>query len=112
MKQKKLAILKDEALSNKKYREAMEVPYYNKGRTVADVPLKSWQDGNRDVLRPDTLWADDRYADISNEEVKAAKERVQKRRAASPAKLVQLPVYDRAYEVPSKEVPLYSVWWW
>lgn len=51
----------------------MEVPYYNKGRTVADVPLKSWQDGSRENLRPDTLWADDRYADITSEEVKAAK---------------------------------------
>jgi hypothetical protein len=76
LKQKKLAILKDEALSNKRYREVMEVAHYNKGRTVADVPLKSWQDGNRENLRPDTLWADDRYADITADEVKAAKERV------------------------------------
>ncbi len=66
----------------------MEVATYNKGRTVADVPLRSWRDGNRDVLRPATLWADDRYADITPEEVKAAKERVKRRREANPVKLV------------------------
>ena len=32
---------------NKKYHNVMTVPSYNKGRTVADVPLKSWEDGNR-----------------------------------------------------------------
>ena len=36
----------------------MDVPYYNKGRTVADVPLRSWVDGTRERLRPDTLYAD------------------------------------------------------
>jgi hypothetical protein len=45
----------------------MEVSAYNKGRSVADVPHKSWEDGSRNVLRPDTLWADDRYADITKE---------------------------------------------
>ena len=36
---------KIEAQANKKYREAMEVPDYNKGRTIADVPNKRWSDG-------------------------------------------------------------------
>lgn len=109
LKEKKLAILKEEALSNKKYKEVMEVPHYNKGRTVADVPHKSWQDGNRDHLRPDTLWADDRYADITKEEIEAAKARVKQRRQANPQKRSELPTYDRTYEVPPKEIPLYSV---
>lgn len=62
----------------------MKVPGYNKGRTVADVPLKSWADGTPDMLRPNTLWADDRYADVTDDEIKAAQERVNKRRAANP----------------------------
>lgn len=66
----------------------MEVSSYNKGRTVSDVPLKSWEDGSRHNLRPNTLWADDRYADITAEEIKAAKERVNKRRQAYPQKRV------------------------
>lgn len=45
----------------------MEVPSYNQGRTVADVPLRSWEDGERQNLRPATMWADDRYADITKE---------------------------------------------
>lgn len=34
-------------MSNKKYHDVMSIPDYNKGRTVADVPLKSWQDGTK-----------------------------------------------------------------
>ena len=82
MKERKLSHLKVEALNNKKYREVMDVPSYNKGRTVANVPLKSWVDGSRQNLRPNTLWADDRYADVTQEEVDAAKERIKKRREA------------------------------
>jgi hypothetical protein len=32
-------------MNNKKYKESMEVPLYNSGRTVANVPRKSWSDG-------------------------------------------------------------------
>jgi hypothetical protein len=32
-------------MNNKKYRESMEVASYNVGRTVANVPRKSWADG-------------------------------------------------------------------
>ena len=109
LKERKLAQLKDEALTNLKYREVMEVPSYNKDRTVADVPLRTWSDGNRHNLRPNTLWADDRYADVTEAEIKAAKERVKKRREANPTAKAQIPVYNREYEVPPRQIPLYSV---
>lgn len=60
----------------------MEVPDYNKGRTVANVPLKSWSDGERSKLRPNSMWADDRYADITQQEINDAKERIRKRNEA------------------------------
>jgi hypothetical protein len=66
----------------------MDVPFYNKGRTVADVPLRNWKDGARENLRPDTMWADDRYVDVTKEEIQAAKERVKRRRQANPAERV------------------------
>ena len=50
-------------MNNQKYRKVMEIPSYNQGRTVADVKGRSWFDGS--ALRPSTLWADDRYADIT-----------------------------------------------
>jgi hypothetical protein len=80
----------------------MDVPYYNKGRTVADVPLRSWVDGTRERLRPDTLYADDRYHDITQEEVVAARERVKKRRQSNPEPRASFPTYDRTYEVPPR----------
>lgn len=54
-------------MANKKYKDVMSIPSYNKDRTVADVPLRSWADGNKHNLRPNTLWADDRYADVTAE---------------------------------------------
>lgn len=63
MQSNKLATLKQEGMNNQKYRKVMEVPSYNKGRTVADVPRRSWAHGS--YYRPPTLWADNRYADIT-----------------------------------------------
>lgn len=73
MKDNRSLMLKLEAQANKKYKKVMEVPEYNKGRTVADVPSKSWADGERSKLRPNSIWADERYVDITQQEVDEAK---------------------------------------
>lgn len=65
--------LKLEAQSNIRYREAMEVKDYNRGRTIADIPNKTWSDGERSKLRPNSMWADDRYVDITQKEIDEAK---------------------------------------
>lgn len=100
LKESKLQQLKMEGLNNQKYRKVMEVPSYNRGRTVADIPQKTWADGLPGNCRPSTLWADDRYADVTEDEIKAAQERVNKRRAANPEKPYHNESYDRKYEVP------------
>jgi len=82
MKDNQRLRLKLEAQANLKYRRAMEVSDYNNGRTVADVPAKVWSDGERSNLRPNSIWADDRYVDITQKEVDEAKERVKRRNAA------------------------------
>ena len=82
MKDNQRLKLKLEAQANLKYRRAMEVPDYNQGRTVADIPLKRWSDGERSSLRPNSIWADDRYVDITQKEVDQAKERVKRRNLA------------------------------
>lgn len=51
----------------------MEVPSYNQGRSVANVPRRSWVDGTANHLRPDSMWIDDRYVDITQAEVDQAK---------------------------------------
>jgi hypothetical protein len=73
MKRKKLNFLRIEALNNQKYRKAIEVASYNEGRTVANVPRKSWTDGTSEKLRSDSMWIDDRYVDITQSEVDQAK---------------------------------------
>lgn len=49
-------------MANTRYRDCMQVSEYNKGRTVADVSNKDYIDGTRKYLRPDTMWADERYS--------------------------------------------------
>ena len=60
----------------------MEVAGYNQGRTVANVPKKTWVDGTASNLRPDSMWIDDRYVDITQAEIDQAKQRVQARNQA------------------------------
>lgn len=80
--EKKKQLDKIEAIQTLQYRSVLEVSAYNKGRTVKDVSDKTWADGHRDVLRPDTIWADERYTNINQAEVNEAKKRVAARDAA------------------------------
>ena len=105
-----MLIQKLEAQANNKYKKVTEVADYNQGRSVADLPRKSWSDGERTKLRPNSIWADDRYADITQQEIDEAKERVRKRNLAKghvPDNSVHVQTYDRTYEAPSTKVPLY-----
>lgn len=60
----------------------MEVSKYNEGRTVANVSGKTWIHGSRKYLRPDSMWADDRYANVTLEEVEEAKARYNARKSS------------------------------
>jgi len=66
---------KVQLIQKAEYDRAMAVSSYNEGRTVADISNKTHVHGTRHHLRPDTLWADERYANVTRDEVKAAKER-------------------------------------
>jgi hypothetical protein len=110
MKDNQRLKLKLEAQANLKYRRSTEVAEYNQGRTVADVPLRSWTDGERSRLRPNSIWADERYIDITQKEVDEAKERVRRRnlsRGHQADTSVHIAPYDRVYEAPSTKTPLY-----
>ena len=39
----------------------MSVSDYNKGKSVSDLKLKTWEYGKGGQLRSDTVWQDDRY---------------------------------------------------
>lgn len=79
IKEKNRFLMKVRAIQNDQYRRAMVVPEYNKGRSISDVPDKTWIDGTRTFLRPDTMWADERYAKITQAEINEAKQRVKDR---------------------------------
>lgn len=55
----------------------MEISDYNKNRSVVDVPQKTWLHGTRKYLRPDTMYADERYAKITQKEINEAKKRIE-----------------------------------
>lgn len=88
----------------------MEVSAYNQGRTVANVPRRSWADGTSTKLRSDSMWTDDRYVDIGQEEIDQAKLRVQQRNIDKGHIFdtsANLEGYDRTYENPPQKTPLY-----
>ena len=77
LRKTKLTNQKHRLIQLQDYRRALEVSEYNKGRTVADVdPKKTYIDGTAKYLRPDSMWADERYANVTKEEILAARERL------------------------------------
>ena len=61
LREKKKWLLRAEVIDNETYRRAMEVSDFNRGRSVTDLQLKSWDYGVARNLRSDSLWQDDRY---------------------------------------------------
>lgn len=54
----------------------MEIADYNKGRSIKDIDhSKRYKDGLRANLRPNTMWPDERYIDVTLDEVIEAKKR-------------------------------------
>lgn len=87
------------AIDERVYREAMKVSDYNQGRTIANVSSKTWRDGERDKLRPDSMYADDRYSNVTQADIDASKARIEKKKAAGkintvPQAINPNPPYD------------------
>ena len=61
LREKKKWYLRAEVIDNQTYKRAMSVGDYNKGKTVTDLQLKTWEYGKGGNLRSDSLWQDDRY---------------------------------------------------
>ena len=113
LRQGKLFEQKVRIIQREEYKTAMEVPEYNKGRTVADVDgRKRWVDGTAARLRPDSLWADGRYAGVTEDDIQEARRKVQARQAKEGYKQSDKLRYpkpiDPVYEVFSVEKPLYE----
>jgi len=79
MREKDRFFAKVRAIQNNQYHEVMKIAPYNEGRTIADVADRTWADGTRHHLRPDTMWPDERYTKITQREIDEAKERVRQR---------------------------------
>lgn len=62
-------------IQDNQYREAINVSPYNVGRTVSDVSNKTYVHGTAKYMRPDTMWNDDRYSEVTQDEIDAAKVR-------------------------------------
>ena len=57
--EKKKWYARAEVIDNETYRRAMEVSDFNRGRSISDLKLKTWDYGQ--TLRSDSLYEDDRY---------------------------------------------------
>lgn len=54
LKEKKKWYLRAESIDNETYKRAMTVSDYNRGRSVSDLTLKTWDYGK--TLMTDSLW--------------------------------------------------------
>lgn len=94
------------------YNRAMEVSDYNKGRSVTDVfEWKRYEHGMRKNLRPDTFWADERYVNVSQEDIDKATVRHQARMeklAPKSKEIYKQPPIDLVYSNTKTQKPLYS----
>ena len=61
LREKKKWYLRAEMIDNDTDKRAMTVSDFNKGRSVSDLKLKTWDYGKTANLRSDSLWQDDRY---------------------------------------------------
>ena len=61
LQEKKKWYLRAEVIDNQTYKRAMTVSDFNKGKSVSDLTLKTWEYGKGGNLRSDSLWQDDRY---------------------------------------------------
>jgi hypothetical protein len=61
LKEKKKWFARAHAIDNATYKRAMTVSSFNKGRSVADLELKTWAYGCRSNMRTDSIWDDNRY---------------------------------------------------
>ena len=61
LQEKKKWYLRAEVIDNQTYKRGMSVSDYNKGKSVSDLTLKTWEYGKGGNLRSDSLWQDDRY---------------------------------------------------
>ena len=61
LREKKKWYLRAECIDNETYKRAMKVGDYNRGRSVSDLHLKTWDYGKTANLRSDSLWQDNRY---------------------------------------------------
>lgn len=64
LREKKKWYLRAEVIDNETYKRAMVVGDYNKGKSVSDLELKTWDYGKTANLKSDSLWQDDRYNPI------------------------------------------------
>ena len=114
MRNQKLMRAKHRQIQLADYRKAIEVSDYNKGRTVADVPLNVTKfTGSRHNLRPDTMWADERYINVTPEEIEAAKiklgEHEKKIAARLNPKIHEVPHIDSNRQYKKNEnMPVYA----
>lgn len=61
LREKKKWTLRAEVIDNQTYKRAMQVSDYNKGRSVSELTLKTWEYGKGGNLRSDSYWQDNRY---------------------------------------------------
>jgi hypothetical protein len=113
MRNNKLQKQYHQLIQKKEYNEATTVSDYNQGRSIQEVAdWKRYIHGTRAHLRPDTIWADERYINVTQEEIDAAKvrhqARIEKMGGKGKKEIYKRPPISQVYSNSYTEKPLYS----
>lgn len=66
MRKQKIKNMIARSIQTNEMKSALSVPSYNEGRSIKDVDgSKTKIHGTRKYLRPDTMWADERYVNVN-----------------------------------------------
>lgn len=72
---------KAKQIQREEYKQAMKIGEYNRNRTMQDVSRNvSYTDGMAKNLRPDSMWVDDRYSNITQKDIDRVKAKLAKKR--------------------------------
>lgn len=79
----------------------MQVAEYNKGRSMRDVDgSKRKIHGTKAYVRPDTIWADERYLNVTYEEIMEARKKLAEKEGKKDFKdIYKRPDYDWRFSV-------------
>ena len=110
MRKHKLKNRDNQLTQIEEYNKLMTVSEYNKGRTIKDIDgSKKKIHGTKAYLRPDSIWADERYINVTYEEImQVRKELAEQGNKVDFDQIFKKRPYDWKFSIQVENQPIYQ----